>query len=107
MFVFINLMQKSAWTLIVLLGLKFRFNLAVVYYCMLCHLRFHEVLARGSEKSIFDCDILYFLFIECTITFTFLNEYGIWSCLYFFFGSIRYSIFFLSRFLYLTLVNLK
>ena len=39
---------------------------------------------QGWEKSIFDCDILYFLFIECTGAFTFLNEYRIWPCLYFF-----------------------
>ena len=38
-------------------------------------------------------DILYFLLIECTGAFTFLNEFRIWPCLDFFFGAIRYSIF--------------
>ena len=40
-------------------------------------------------KSIFDIDILYFLFIECIGAFTFLNEYRIWSCLYFFSAEIN------------------
>ena len=40
---------------------------------------------QGWEKSIvIDIDILYFLFIECIGAFTFLNEYQIWPCLYFF-----------------------
>ena len=51
---------------------------------------------QGWEKSIFDCDILYFLFIECTKAFTFFNECRIWPCLYFFFGAIRYSILFIQ-----------
>ena len=50
-------------------------------------------IGKNRLQSIFDCDILYFLFIECTGAFTFLNEYRIWPRLYFFFGSIRYSIF--------------
>ena len=28
-----------------------------------------------------NCNILYFLFIECTGAFTFLNKYRIWPCL--------------------------
>ena len=54
-------------------------------------LYFFKCHNQGWEKSIFDCDILYFLFIECTGAFTFLNEYRIWTCLYFFFQ--RESIF--------------
>ena len=47
--------------------------------------------AQGREKSIVGLIdiysllfVLYFLFIECTGVFTFLNEYRIWPCLYFF-----------------------
>ena len=38
-------------------------------------LQFRGGQRQGWEKSIFDCDILYFLFIECTGALTFLNEY--------------------------------
>ena len=63
---------------------------------------------QGWEKSIFDIDILYFLFIECIGAFTFLNEYRIWPCLYFFWlESIFDNRFFLSRLFYLTSVSLK
>ena len=50
----------------------------------------------------FDCDILYFLFIECTGAFTFLNEYRIclvFIYLFFFFSAqfnIPYSILFVQ-----------
>ena len=67
-----------------------------------------NIKARLHLQPIFDCDILYFLSIECTGAFTFLNEYRIWPCLHFFFLSAQFYIrFFLSRLLYFTLVNLK
>ena len=64
---------------------------------------------QGWEKSIvIDIDILYFLFIECIEAFTFLNDYQIWPCLYFFsVKSIFDNRFFSSRLFYLTLVNSK
>ena len=47
------------------------------------------------------CDILYFLFVECTGAFSFLNEYRIRPCLYLFFFfsaqiDIPYSILFVQ-----------
>ena len=43
-------------------------------------------VGKNRLQSIFDINILYFLFIECIGAFTFLNEYRIWPCLYFFSG---------------------
>ena len=53
---------------------------------------------QGWEKSIFDCDILYFLFIACIEAFTFLNGYRIWPCLYLFSAQfhIPYSVLFVQ-----------
>ena len=71
-----------------------------------------KTYAKGWEKLIvinIRLHILYFMFIECTGAFTLLNDYRIWLSLYFFFSAqfdIPYSIF-LSRLLYLTLVNIK
>ena len=50
--------------------------------------------------AIFDCDILYFLFIECNGAFAFLNEYRIMPCLYFSSAQfdIPYSILFNRRY---------
>ena len=53
-------------------------------------------VGKNQLSSIFDIDILCFLFIECIGAFTFLNEYRIWPCLYFFFGLNRYSILFVQ-----------
>ena len=53
-----------------------------------------DALYSGLGNS----DILYFLFIECIGAFTFLNEYRIWPCLYYFSAlfDIPYSILFVQ-----------
>ena len=55
-------------------------------------------LTLGLGKSVFDCDIPYFLFIKCTGAFTFLNQYRICLVLTFFSAQfdIPYSILFVQ-----------
>ena len=105
--------KRQLWGNVCLSSLGCNFHLATSIIVFMVQKQKHYSLIKVGKNrlwSIFDCDILYFLFIECTGAFTFLNEYRIimaLSLLFFRRNSIFHSRFFLSRLLYLALVNLK